>query len=136
MRWWPRRRAGRWRGFKPLPLEGKLLRLLLQRGDAAGAIEVGAVEPAGVDPGDDRLAAAMRGVEIEVEDAGGARILELAGRPLAYVAARAAELRLEVAGSAADYVFESDRIVAHRRPRREPHLRRLPRLGGGASGGE
>src|SRR4051794_7123617 len=47
-----------------------LLRLLLQRCDAAGAVEGGAVEPARVDPGDDRLAAALRGVEVEIEDAG------------------------------------------------------------------
>ncbi|HEX2764250.1 MAG TPA: tRNA epoxyqueuosine(34) reductase QueG [Allosphingosinicella sp.] len=45
--------------------------LPFQRGDAAGAVEVGAVGAARIDMGDDRLAPGLGRVEIGVEDAGG-----------------------------------------------------------------
>ena len=44
--------------------------LPLERGDAAGAVEVGAVGATGVDMGDDRLAAGLGRIEIGIEDAG------------------------------------------------------------------
>ena len=103
--------------------------------DAAGAVEVSAVGEAGIDVGDDRLAAGGGGVEVSVEDAGGGGELELAGRAFADVEIGAAELGLEQTGGAAEDAFQpGDGIAlhAHGRGRRGG----LHRLLGGAGGEE